>query len=38
MAVAYAPSNWTALGRYTDDGDLAIDNNSAGRSLHGIAV
>jgi transposase len=38
MAIAYTLSNWTALGRYTDDGDLAIDNNGAERSLRGIAV
>ena len=38
MALAYALSNWAALRRYTDDGDLAIDNNGAERSLRGIAV
>jgi transposase len=38
MAVSYALSNWAALCRYTDDGDLAIDNNGAERSLRGIAV
>jgi hypothetical protein len=38
MALAYTLSNWRALGRYTDDGDLAIDNNGAERSLRGIAV
>jgi transposase len=38
MAIAYALRNWTALGRYTDDGDLSIDNNGAERSLRGIAV
>ena len=38
MAIAYALSNWTALRRYTDDGDLAIDNNGAERSLRGVAV
>jgi hypothetical protein len=27
MAIAYALSNWTALRRYTVDGDLAIGNN-----------
>ena len=32
MAIAYALSNWTALRRYTGDGDLAIDNNGAERS------
>jgi Transposase IS66 family len=26
QAVAYALANWEALVRYTEDGDLAIDN------------
>jgi hypothetical protein len=38
MALAYALSNWAALCRYTEDGDLAIDNNGAERSLRGVAV
>lgn len=37
-AIAYTISNWKALTRYLDDGDLAIDNNGAERSLRGIAV
>jgi transposase len=37
-AIAYTLSNWKALTRYSDDGDLEIDNNGAERSLHGIAV
>ena len=37
-AIAYTMSNWEALARYVDDGDLAIDNNGAERSLRGIAV
>jgi transposase len=37
-AVAYSLSNWKALIRYADDGDLEIDNNGAERSLRGIAV
>jgi transposase len=37
-AIAYTMSNWKALTRYLDDGDLAIDNNGAERSLRGIAV
>jgi transposase len=37
-AIAYTLSNWKALTRYLDDGDLAIDNNGAERSLRGIAV
>jgi len=38
QAIAYTLSNWKALIRYCNDGDLAIDNNSAERSLRGIAV
>jgi transposase len=38
MAIAYTLSNWDALVRYCDDGDLEIDNNGAERSLRGIAV
>ena len=38
QAIAYTLSNWKALTRYCDDGDLEIDNNSAERSLRGIAV
>jgi len=37
-AIAYALNNWAALVRYTDDGDLEIDNNAAERSLRGVAV
>jgi transposase len=37
-AISYTLSNWDALVRYCDDGDLEIDNNSAERSLRGIAV
>lgn len=37
-AVGYALSNWAALCRYADDGDLAIDNNASERSLRGVAV
>ena len=37
-AIAYTLSNWKALTRYCDDGDLEIDNNGAERSLRGIAV
>jgi len=37
-AIGYALGNWTALKRYTEDGDLQIDNNGAERSLRGIAV
>jgi transposase len=38
QAIAYTLSNWEALARYTEDGDLEIDNNGAERSLRGIAV
>ena len=37
-AVAYTLSNWKALTRYCEDGDLEIDNNGAERSLRGVAV
>jgi transposase len=37
-AIAYTLSNWKTLTRYLDDGDLAIDNNGAERSLRGVAV
>jgi hypothetical protein len=37
-AIGYTLGNWTALKRYTEDGDLEIDNNGAERSLRGIAV
>ncbi|MHB8413746.1 MAG: IS66 family transposase [Candidatus Acidiferrales bacterium] len=36
--MAYALSNWKALTRYCEDGDLEIDNNGTERSLRGIAV
>lgn len=38
QAIAYALSNWEALVRYAEDGDLEIDNNGAERSLRGVAV
>jgi len=38
VAIDYTLSNWEALLRYTDDGDLAIDNNGAERSLRYIVV
>lgn len=37
-AIRYALNQWEALGRYTEDGQLAIDNNAAERSLRGIAI
>jgi transposase len=38
QAIDYALSNWDALGRYTEDGRLPIDNNAAERALRGVAV
>jgi transposase len=38
QAMAYTLSNWKALTRYFEDGDLEIDNNGAERSLRGVAV
>jgi len=38
QAISYALSNWQALARYAEDGDLEIDNNGAERSLRGVAV
>jgi len=38
QAISYTLSNWDALVRYGDDGDLEIDNNGAERSLRGVAV
>jgi len=38
VAIDYTLSNWEALLRYTDDGDLEIDNNGAERSLRPIVV
>ncbi|MGA2606090.1 MAG: transposase [Terriglobia bacterium] len=38
QAIGYALSNWEALTRYAEDGDLEIDNNGAERSLLGVAV
>jgi transposase len=38
QAIAYALSNWKALCRYTEDGDLAIDNNLAERTLRSQAI
>ncbi len=37
-AIGYTFGQWTALTRYVDDGDLAIDNNPAERALRPIAV
>ena len=37
-AVRYTLNNWTALNRYSEDGDLEIDNNHTERSIRGVAV
>ena len=37
-AVRYTLKNWRALTRYSEDGDLAIDNNATERAIRGIAV
>jgi transposase len=37
-AIAYTLKNWPALLRYTEDGDLSIDNNRTERSLRGVSV
>jgi transposase len=36
-AINYALNNWAALRRYTEDGNLAIDNNAVERMLKLIA-
>lgn len=38
QAIGYATNQWTALNVYATDGNLAIDNNRAERTLRGIAV
>jgi transposase len=38
QAIAYAQSNWTALCRYPEHGDLSIDNNLAERMLRAQAI
>ena len=38
QAIGYALSNWTALCCYIEDGDLAIDNNLAERTLRPQAI
>jgi transposase len=37
-AVRYTLKNWTALTRYCEDEDLAIDNNATERAIRGVAV
>lgn len=38
QAMAYTLNQWDALGVYTTDGDLAIDNNAAENALRRVAV
>lgn len=38
VAITYALNQWDALGRYTDEGFLAIDNNLAERTLRAVAI
>ena len=38
QAIAYAQSNWAALCRYPEHGDLSIDNNLAERMLRAQAL
>jgi transposase len=37
-AVRYTLKNWTALTRYCEDGDLAIDNNATERAIRSVAI
>ena len=37
-AIGYALNNWAALGRYVEEGYLAIDNNLSERTLRAIAL
>jgi len=38
QAINYCLGNWAALVRYTEDGDLSIDNNVAEQQMKAIAV
>jgi hypothetical protein len=38
QTIAHTLSNWEALVRYRQDGDLEIHNNGAGRIPRGVAV
>ena len=38
QAITYARNNWAALGRYVEQGFLAIDNNLSERTLRAIAL
>ena len=37
-AIHYTLGRWQALIRYSDDGELEIDNNAAERALRGVAL
>jgi len=37
-AVRYALKNWAALNRYSENGNLEIDNTGTERSIRGVAV
>jgi hypothetical protein len=37
-AVRYTLKNWGALTRYSEDGDLEIDNNATERAIRGVAI
>src|SRR5437879_13284014 len=37
-AARYSLKNWTALTRYCEDGDLAIDNNATERAIRSVAI
>lgn len=37
-AIGYANNQWDALGRFVDDGALAIDNNKAERGMRDVAI
>jgi hypothetical protein len=36
--VGYARTQWTALTRYCDNGDLSMDNNASERALRGVCT
>jgi transposase len=38
QAISYTLSNWTALTRYVDDGDLHIDNNPAENAIRPVVL
>jgi transposase len=38
MAIRYARNHWVALCRFTEDGELSIDNNLSERTLRCVAV